>query len=311
MAIYHLHLQHFSRGKGHSSVGAAAYRSGSKLRSEKAEYTFDYTRKQGIEAEGVRLAGGAPDRLLNRETLWNEVETKAETRKNSRLASELEGAIPRELSQEQRQKLVDGFIEKEITSAGAAADFAIHTGRASDGGENPHVHIMFTTRAVDADGWAKGKIRQWQAFDQKQQLHHWREAWAEHCNAALEDAQSSARIDHRSLKDQGIERLPQVHMGKDAWHTERKGVATERGDRMPEEPRREMRHRLAVQRWLSAGVQKAAKARSAFVEYLNRREWGRERGETRDASRGKDQSWREKETDRDNQRDDRGPDFER
>src|SRR5665213_1179571 len=40
-----------------------------------------------------------------------------------------------------------------------------------------------------------------------------RERWAEMSNWALEKAQVSERIDHRSLKDQGIEREPTHHWG--------------------------------------------------------------------------------------------------
>ncbi|WP_259662986.1 MobA/MobL family protein, partial [Escherichia coli] len=37
-------------------------------------------------------------------------------------------------------------------------------------------------------------------------------AWADHANRALERAGHDARIDHRTLEAQGIERLPGVHL---------------------------------------------------------------------------------------------------
>jgi hypothetical protein len=44
-----------------------------------------------------------------------------------------------------------------------------------------------------------------------------RERWAELANEALEKCGHDARIDHRSLKDQGIDRVAQIHVGK-GWH---------------------------------------------------------------------------------------------
>ena len=40
-----------------------------------------------------------------------------------------------------------------------------------------------------------------------------RETWARHVNAALAKAKVQAQVDHRSLAEQGIERLPQIHLG--------------------------------------------------------------------------------------------------
>jgi len=39
------------------------------------------------------------------------------------------------------------------------------------------------------------------------------------------------KVDHRSYIDRGIEHTPEIHMGKNAWHTEKNGQQTERGDR--------------------------------------------------------------------------------
>jgi len=62
----------------------------------------------------------------------------------------------------------------------------------------------------------------------------WREAWGEHVNAALERAGLPARVDHRSLKAQGVAREPVPHMGRTAWEMEQRGLATRRGARWPE-----------------------------------------------------------------------------
>jgi hypothetical protein len=62
-------------------------------------------------------------------------------------------------------------------------------------------------------------------------LSAWREAWAIHVNAALERAGIAERVDHRSLKAQGIAREPIPHIGRAAWEMERRGLMTRRGVR--------------------------------------------------------------------------------
>ena len=42
-------------------------------------------------------------------------------------------------------------------------------------------------------------------------LEHWREAWAEMCNAKFAEKGLDVRIDHRSYERQGVELLPTVH----------------------------------------------------------------------------------------------------
>jgi hypothetical protein len=46
---------------------------------------------------------------------------------------------------------------------------------------------------------------------------HWRAEWARYANHALTLANSPARIDHRSLKAQGIDREPTQHQGPKAF----------------------------------------------------------------------------------------------
>ena len=57
-----------------------------------------------------------------------------------------------------------------------------------------------------------------------------RQAWEEYANRALERAGFEERIDHRSLKEQGIEREPQIHLGAKVMEMEARGVQTRVGD---------------------------------------------------------------------------------
>ena len=58
----------------------------------------------------------------------------------------------------------------------------------------------------------------------------WRAAWAACVNQALEAAGRPERVDHRSYKRQGIDKIPTIHMGPTSSQMERRGIATEKGD---------------------------------------------------------------------------------
>ncbi|WP_181946260.1 MobA/MobL family protein, partial [Klebsiella pneumoniae] len=134
MAIYHLSMKIISRSSGYSAVASAAYRSGSLMLDERTGLTHDYTRKSGV---------AEPAWCTNRAELWNAVE-KAERRKNSQLAREIELAIPHELPQDAARETVLAFVRENFVSQGMIADVAFHHMDKT----NPHAHIMLTTRAV-------------------------------------------------------------------------------------------------------------------------------------------------------------------
>lgn len=117
---------------------------------------------------------------------------------------------------------------------------AIHAGK----GENPHCHLMISERKNDgierpADQWFKrynakqperGGAQKSESLKPKGWLEQTREAWADHANRALERAGHDARIDHRTLEAQGIERLPGIHLGPNVVEMEGRGIRTERAD---------------------------------------------------------------------------------
>jgi len=59
----------------------------------------------------------------------------------------------------------------------------------------------------------------------------WRENWAVTVNRTFERLGIDERISHLSLKEQGIDRDPTVHMGHKAWNLEKKGIKTEIGEK--------------------------------------------------------------------------------
>lgn len=194
MAIYRFSATVISRSKGRSSVAAAAYRSGSELEDQRTGVTHDYTRKGDVQHSEILAPDNAPEWMRDREALWNGVES-AERRKDAQVAREVQLALPRELSTEQQIELVHGFARDEFVARGMVADVSVHSHVASDGGEQPHAHIMLSMREVEGEGFG-AKVRDWNSADL---LEHWREQWAEHANEHLLAAGIDARVDHRSL----------------------------------------------------------------------------------------------------------------
>ena len=154
MAIYHFSAQMISRSKGQSAVAAAAYRSGERLKDERTNERKFYKRE--VKPETMILAPSqAPEWVQNRNRLWNEVEA-SETRKNSQVAREINIALPRELSKPEQIELIRGYVQKEFVEQGMIADVAIHR----DDQENPHAHVMLTTREISEEGFTV-KNRDW------------------------------------------------------------------------------------------------------------------------------------------------------
>ena len=169
---------------------------------------------------------------------------------DAQLAREIEVALPVELSRVEQLALVRSFVKDNFVDAGMCADFAIH----DKGTGNPHAHIMLTIRPIKENGKWGAKCRKvydldgqgrripdgkggWKShredttdWNQRGNAEKWRAAWAAYTNRALEAAGRPERIDHRSYKRQGVDKIPTVHMGPAASQMERRGVATEKGD---------------------------------------------------------------------------------
>ena len=221
MAIYSFRAQVIGRSSGRSATAAAAYRSGEEIKDERTGVSHDYTGKSDIYDSEILKPENAPERLGDRTTLWNEVEA-GEKRKDARLSREVMVALPAELTHQQKQELTRDFVQAEFVERGMIADIGYHDFNS----HNPHAHIMLTMRTVDENGFGK-KNRDW---DKREQMQQHRKAWADHTNRALERAGHEERIDHRSLKEQGIEREPQIHLGAKVLEMEARGIQTRVGD---------------------------------------------------------------------------------
>ncbi len=229
MAIFHLTTKVISRGKGQSAIAAAAYRSGERLRDEQAnEQKFYQARAERIEFTGIYAPKDAPEWAQDRNRFWNEAE-RAETRKDGRLAREIEIALPHELTAEQRRWAVQDFVREAFVRKGYAVDVAIHAPDKESDARNHHAHILIAERKLGADGFAKMKDP---AMNKREQLTEWREQWAHVANRHLERHGHAERIDHRSLKEQGVEREPTIHLGYAANEMAQRGAQSDRMDRL-------------------------------------------------------------------------------
>jgi hypothetical protein len=186
----------------------------------------DYRRRTGRRSH-LLLPASAPDWASDRARLWNAAEL-AETRKNSTVAREFEIALPAELDAGERQRLAVDFARELVERHGCAADVAIHRpGRAGDQ-RNHHAHILLTTRRLTAAGFTE-KTRELDDL-KSGEIGRWRERFAEVQNARLREAGVEARVDHRSLEAQVIDREATIHLGPAATALERRGVPTRLGE---------------------------------------------------------------------------------
>jgi Ti-type conjugative transfer relaxase TraA len=223
MAIYHFSAKVISRANGSSAVASAAYRSAERLHDDRLERDHDFTNKSGVVHSEVMLPEGAPERLGDRSTLWNEVEA-TELRKDAQLSREIEFAIPRELNQQQGIDLARDFVREEFVDRGMIADLNVHWDVGADGMMKPHAHVMLTMREISEDGFG-AKVRDW---NKTELVQEWRERWAEHVNERLASLDIDAHIDHRSLANQGIDLEPQNKIGPAASRMADHGLEAER-----------------------------------------------------------------------------------
>ena len=213
MAIYHQTTKMVKRSEGRNAVAAAAYRAGISLYEEATGMTHDYSKKMGVEYSEILAPDHAPDWVFDRQRLWNEVE-RCENRKDAQVAREVEVGLPIELSKSEQIELLRDFVKREFVARGMVADFSLHL----DNPENPHAHILLTTRDITDDGFGQ-KNRGW---NQTTELMGWRRGWAEVTNEHLAQAGLGVRIDHRSYKEQRLGLIPgrKIGLGLSRQHDE-------------------------------------------------------------------------------------------
>lgn len=230
MATFHLHVEAISRGEGRSVVAAAAYRRAVRMEDGRTGLAHDFRRKGGHMGGGqVGWAGEAA-------ALWNAAEA-CERHPRAMLAREVQIALPRELDDAGRRRLVEGFAAWLHARHGVAVQWDIHRPKRPAEADNPHAHLLLTTRQVGADGRMGAKTRELDCKGTSgPHIAAWRAEWERAVNAELDAIGLVVRIDGRSLRTKAEEAgqpVPEAmeRLGPSAAAMERRGRHTEAGER--------------------------------------------------------------------------------
>lgn len=219
--MYHLTVKIKSRSNNQHVLSASAYISGQRLYDERHKLHFDFTSKKGIAYSEIILPSHAPPQFANREVLWNAVEL-VENRKDSRLAREVEFALPRELNLAEQIELSRTFVIENFVSLGMCADLCIH----HKNDENPHAHVLLTDRPVDSNGFLEKKDPSW---NRRELVKAWRKTWEIMLNREYERKGLDKRVSCESYKTQRIvDRKPTKHLGPRVLKYADQGQMTDR-----------------------------------------------------------------------------------
>ena len=216
----------------------------------------------------------------NPQSFWEAAD--AFERKNGRAYTELQIALPRELAPEERQELAREAT-RELMGERFAYTMAVHTPLAKDNIEQPHMHLMFSERAIDdrtrelseeqffKRNGAK-KDHEWNAREKPMEV---REKWVEMMNAAMERHGQEQRLDPRSWADQGRHDLaelvePKLLAGSEAearaLHAHVDGLREQRA----ELPAPHLSHDKVVEHWEQGAERQIAQIREREAQELSR-----------------------------------------
>lgn len=231
MAIYYLAVKTLCRNPKHgesrnvatgSCVNRAAYMTRMSLEDERTGKTHNHRHGNSRKAEatidlGIRFAGrriltDSKERKNSYSDFWSKVEF-AEKRKDARTGRSMIIALPRELDVNNQILAVQRFQDFLISEYKIGVHAAIHL----DDKNNPHGHILSTTRELDARGELGQKVR---SLDEPKRAHYEiekiKKAWADICNELLKPHKIT--LDHRSYQRQGVSKKPQIHQGPAQHH---------------------------------------------------------------------------------------------
>ena len=131
------------------------------------------------------------------------------------------------------------------------ADWAIHDSENDKGQRNLHIHVLLTMRPITENGERvplidkktgqqkvdKRNRKQWKCqtvestgWNSQENAKMWRKDLAGTINATNEQLGIAVHWEHRSFKEQGIDRKPAIHIRAVANALERKGIQTGRGN---------------------------------------------------------------------------------
>ena len=169
-----------------------------------------YQRRGGVE---LVESGNMPEfAQADPHAFW--MAADAHERANGRAYTEIQIALPRELNPAQREELARK-VTRELMGERFAYTMAVHVPLAKDNIDQPHMHLMFSERAVD-DGtrdlaedrfFKRNGAKKDPAWNDRAKPEEVREKWVEMMNGAMQRAGHEQRLDGRSWAEQGREDL--------------------------------------------------------------------------------------------------------
>jgi len=253
---------------GHSAVEQASYIGRVKMYSEYDGHTYYPKYSEDLVHSEVMLPPNAPSEFTDPVRLWNSVEL-SEKQNNAQLARTFRVELPNDWSYELAIEVMKDFVQRNFVDKGMCAEFAIHDSENKKSGQhNLHSHIMLTLRSLDEKGhWMpkQKKIyildengdrvplidkktgiqkvdrqnrKQWKCstvptndWGNKDNVKIWRKDLVDTINSVNEKIGITDQVwEHRSFREQGLDILPEIHLGEKASAMERAGIHTIRGD---------------------------------------------------------------------------------
>lgn len=272
-----MHVSTHSRGKGHSSVAAAAYRLGVKLRDERTGIAYDYARKgvDGVAASVHVVPDNAAEELRDVSSCWNAAEA-AENRKDSQVCRDFRESVPLGLDEAAATSMMHDWASYLSNRYNTPITAALHrdnardvTGRMKDEEQRGfHIHGLMPTRALGEDGHLGPKLNQLSNSRLSSiEIEQCRSDWSKLCNDYAQRYglnQTYTHLSHERLGD-GLE--AQVTLGVAASAMERRGVETDKGNALREQKaEQELRAKQEREREEKAQAQARRKAEMKELE---------------------------------------------
>ena len=214
----------------HSSVGTKTH----KARTATAHVCYIMRAEARTHFQAENMPDGSRGTRVFFDKLWE----KAGMPENARICDKLMIALPNELTPEQRYETVQTFMQE--LGQGRIAWCAAYHEKGEDA-HNPHAHIVFKDADINTGRKVIGTTTSAKDVREAQE-HRWkvpprattddmRKRWCDHLNKVMERAGLDIRYDARTLKEQGIDREPQIPIGPKAQTLEEKSHNFDSHDR--------------------------------------------------------------------------------
>ena len=237
---------------GHSAVEQAAYIMREKMYCQYDGQTYYPKYSEDLVHNEVLLPKNAPVEYTDPAVLWNSVEMY-EKSSDAQLARTYKVELPNEWSYDLAKDVMRDYTRRNFVDKGMCVQFAIHDSENKTTGQrNLHCHIMLTLRSIDEQGrWMakqkkvyltdengeriplidkktgrqkvdKQNRKQWKCasvqtndWNSKENAKIWRKDLADTINSVNAKMGMTDNFwEHRSFKDQGLDIIPQIHLGE-------------------------------------------------------------------------------------------------